>query len=543
MRLNQNPLKEVSFNKFSGGYAGAKGVGSLDSDEALDLDNVVVLPSGGGFKNRPGNTELSRTGNLSTVTLAYQGLQSFKIGSSEYLVGVRGIGGGTDTCSETYLIGTSSSWTTRTTYTASGQSANTLFTIDRFKDLAIGVGGQLAPFKIDFSGAPSSITSGSLGGTPPNGTVLIIWNNRAWIGNTSSNPSKLFYSILNDPEDWSSSGSGFVEPSPGDGDELTAVCPISNNVLLFFKRNRTWQVVGRTDPFSAFPLFQDTGCIGKHAVVNVDGLVYFINSHGHMQITDGSKILDTKDLPTLDNARDLWETIPVSRRPYIQGTHQKGNGYEWIVWGVSSGSTQTTNNYAIIWDLINKCWLKCSTGYNGNCFATASDGTLYMGGYSGRVYEMAVEDKYTDDSGVAPSIDGSNLQVLPTNPIPVRWFWRSDDISLNSLINVVQVDRVNVLCQYDGTGQLKVSCGYDGYHDTASIVKTIVPSEFILGAGLNTLGVSILGGVRFSTETVRPLGRGQSFNVKFEGSDNITSEITKFTLSGRQAATKTKEAR
>ncbi len=538
MRLNQNPQKEIPFNNFGGGYCGAKGVSTLASNEARDLDNIIVLSGGGGFSNRFGNTELARSGNLSTVTLAYQGLNSFKIGTSEYLVGVRGAGSSTDTVAETYLIGTSNSWTTRHTYVSSGQGQDNIFTIDKFQDLAIGVGAHLAPFKIDFSSAPSSITAGSLGGSPPSGTVLIVWNNRAWIGNTTTEPCKLSYSILNDPEDWSSTGAGFVEPSPGDGDELTAVCPISNNVLLYFKRNKMWQVVGRSDPFVVFPLF-NTGCIGKHAVINVDGLVYFINAGGDMQITDGNKLYDEKDIPALSNAIDLFKQVPASRRPYIQATRQKGDAFDWIVWGVSFGTSQSTNNYAIVWDLINKCFLKHSTGYNGNVFAASSDETLYMGGYAGRVYEMDVSTRHTDDSGVTPTINGSNLQVLPTNPIPVRWNWRSDDLSMSSLQNIVQVDRINTLTEYLGSGNLKVSYGYDGYHDQRSFNKAIIPASFILGTSV--LGITRLGGTRYLTDTVRPLGRGQTFNVKFEGSDNVTSTITKYTLSGRQAATKVKE--
>lgn len=542
MRLNKNPLKEIPYNNFGGGYAGAKGASSLSASEALDLDNIVVLPDGAGFKNRQANKFLSLvSGSISNTSDGILGLGTYKGASNERLIWVvLDAGQTTDVSVLDTIIGTPGA-TSRHTYTSSGATVNTIFTLFNFQSKVIGVGGRLAPFKV----VPGT-SGGALAGTPPNGTVGLSWNNRCWIGNTSANPSKLSYSILNDPEDWSSSGSGFVEPSAGDGDEITAVVPIANNVLLLFKNRSIYQVVGRTDPFAVFPLFQNEGCVGKHAAVGAEGLVYFITPAGRMKITDGNRIYDNKDIASLSNADDLWDQVPKTRLPYIQGFRQSGKSFDWIVWMVSYGSSQATNNYALIWDLKNKCWLKCSTGYNGNVAAKSSTERYYIGDPAyPQVFELDYPSYYTDDSQGTfnnTTVSGSLYRpIAPTDPRAVRWYWRTDDIALNSLENVVQVDRINVLTQYAGNGDIKLSYGYDGYHDIASVTKSIIPYTFLLGTSI--LGVDKLGGVQFSTETVRPLGRGNTFNCKIEGTTAIGSSVTKYTLSGRQAATKVKEVR
>lgn len=534
MRLNQNPLKEISFNNFGGGYAGAKGSSSLANDEAQDLDAIIILPNGAGFRNRLGNKELD-TNNFTSMQ-SYDvivGLGTYKNSTAEYMIWVS-----FDSTHLAVFEGVLDSAVSVLRYNPIvNLTQNSLITLFNFQNKVIGVGDHIAPFKI----VPAS-SGAALAGSPPSGTVGLAWNNVAWIGNTTSNPSKLFYSILNDPEDWSSSGSGFVEPQKGDGDELTALAPISNNVLLYYKNRSIFQVVGRADPFAVFPLFQNVGCAGKHALVATEGAHYFITPDGKMRITDGSKVYDERDIPNLGNADDLWSQVPKSRLPYVEGFRQQGDSFDHIVWMVSKGASQTTNNFAIVWDLKNKCWLKNSKGFNGNAVCKSSQGRYFIGSYSGaRVNELNYAGQFVDDSEGTPTLDGSNRQVAPVNSPAIRWFWRSDDLSLNSLENIVQVDRINVQTEYQGTGTLKASFGYDGFHDSTSIVKTLIPSTFTLGTSI--LGVDNLGGVRYLTETYRPLGRGQTFNCKFESNDRVQAKITKFTLSGRQAATKVKEVR
>ncbi len=536
MRLNKNPLAEISFNDFGGGYAGAKGSTSLKPNEALDLDNVIVSPAGAGFRNRQGNHEYYLgTGSDSPVG-PIQGMGTFKTASHEYMIWMASAFSNSDLRVFTTQLGTNAK-TDQHGYTSHDGTQNEIFTVFNFGNYAIGVGAHLAPWRIDFSsGSPASGTL--LSADAPAGNVGLAWNNVVWIGNTTADPSKLYYSALAAPTDWTSAGSGFVNPQPGDGDELTALAPISNNVLLYFKNRSIFQVVGRADPFAVFPLFQGVGCVGKQALVATEGLVYFVTPDGRMRITDGARIYDDRDIPALSHADDLWATVPKARLPYIQGFRQQGASFDHIVWMVSSGASQSTNNFAIVWDLKNKCWLKHSKGFGGNAVAKTSDGLYYIGGYTaGRWYQLDYAGKYDDDSEGTPQTDGNNATVVPPLNVPnTRWFWRTDDIAVNSLENILQVDRINVSTQYQAAGVLNLSYGYDGFYDAASANIPVVPSTFILGTSI--LGVDFLGGFRYIVKSLRPLGRGVTFNFKMEGLSPVASTITKFTFSGRQAATK-----
>ncbi len=537
MQINRTPLIEIPFNNFQGGYAGAKGSNTLAPNEAQDLDNLIILPGGGGIRNRRGNIEESTSGNLSTWTNPVQGAISFKKTSTEHIIYAMELGTtGNLSIIEHDISG--STHTVRKTVTGA-DGADIFVTMCKFKDLVIGTTEeQTAPFKVDMSGTPSG---GDLGGSPPSGKFCIAWNSVVWIGNTSTDPSKLSYCVLDTPEDWTGATSGFVNPMQKDGDELITCVPISNNVMLYFKRHSIHQVVGRAAPFAVFPLFTGTGCAGIKAAVEADGLVHFITPEGKMRITDGTRIYDDKDLPQLSYADDLWALVPKTRLAHVVGFRQIGSDYDHIVFLVSLGTAQATNNYAIVWDFKNKCWLKHSTGYNGNAACTVNDGTAYMGGYAGRLYKLNAATQ-RDDSMETPVIDGSNLQVLPTAADPVAWYWRTDDLSLQSLQNIVQVERVNLLVEYQATGSLRMSYGYDGLLDNASIVFSVPSTGFTLGTTL--LGTGILGdSTRYRTRTFRPLGRGQTFNLKLSGEDAVATKLTKFTLAGRQHNTKVHEVR
>ena len=549
-RLNKNPLAEIPFTDFGGGYAGAKGSLSLDPNEAQDLDNIIVLPKGAGIRPRQGNKEYQAFTGSSAPIGPITALGTFKNATSEYMVwAASDYPSQTETLVFTTDLNTSANATLRYT-SATANTQNAIFTTFNFMNLMIGVGAHLIPWKIDFSGGTPA--GAVLGGSPPNGTVGLSWNNVAWIGNIAGDNSKLFYSVLEDAEDWSSAGSGFVRPNPNDGDELVALAPVSTNILLYFKHRSIYQVVGRADPFAVYPLFQGVGCAGKNACVTIDGLVYFITPQGRMLVTDGNFVYNSnqtvkysyaKDMPQLDFADDLWDTIPQDRIQYVYGFREQGETYDHLIWMVSSGVGQTTNNFAIVWDLKNKCWLKHSKGFNGNVAAQTSTGLYYIGGYTfGRWYQLDFDGKYDDDSEGTPQTDGNHKQVVPPlNPGSIQWYWRTDDISLNSLENIVQVDRINVAIEFKATGSFNMSYGYDGFHDQNTTPFTVVPATFILGIAV--LGVDILGGLKFTTKSLRPLGRGNSFNFKVGGVATVAAQVTKFTFSGRQAATKVSDVR
>lgn len=528
-RLNKRQQAEITINNFGGGYAGAKAIGNLQLNEAQDLDNEVVLPSGSGLRNRNGNDEHILVDDIAeNHTEEVIGLHPFFQGETKWLLRLNT---GTTTANEVESmiapLNDPSAAVRNTEYATASYTfdQDSTFMLANFEDNAIGAtGDDYRPLL--FVSLPSGTMS--LGaGTSPQAKVVTVWNNRMWAGNTSAEPSKLQYSILlsggetlSAQTNWTDSGSGFVEPEQGDDDELITVSPISNNILLFFKRRTIYQVVGRSDPFAVFRLFDGVGCVGRHAVVNVDGIVYFITPDKRMLITDGSKVFTSTDIPKLADADDLWSDVDDDRLKFTIGTRRKGRDYDWIIWIVTS-SGESAHDRAIIWDLQNKCWLQATTGHNANATCVYPNSDTYIGTIvNAGLYRLDGASKYDDDSAGTPQFDGSNFRIPITGAVAVAWKWRSDDYSL-SLKNVSQVNEVNILSLYSGNGNLDLNYRYDGQADSTDITKAVVPST-----------------LNHTTQVYRPLGRGDTFGFELNNNSKVSSQISKVSIVGNQKGSK-----
>ncbi len=541
-QLNESKLIELPFNSFDGGYSGAKGIGTLGANEARNVSNIIILPQGTGFKSRLGTKQVTPVGGSSHNLWSYvtsvladrEQVPGFD--SSDRPLYVMTMAketaqsGGSDviTCLLWKVSGSSSPALTsggQIFFTGGTVTQDFRFSLFAFNSVHIITtkrggtisGGNAMPLKTNsLSGA--TLTSLQTG-VAPAGEVGIGWNNRAWIGNTSSNPSKLYYSALGTATDWNGTGSGFVEPSPGAADELTALSPISNNVLLYFKRNTIYQVVGRTDPFSVFEIFRGVGCVGPDAVVNVDGMVYFITPKGQMRITDGNKIYDEKDIPKLADADDLWQAVPEGRRYFIKGSRVKGTGFDHLVWLTSSAIG--TPDIAIVWDLINKCWLKMANGYKGLCITSSPEGVGYIGSNdSCRIFELNAASWFADDPTGTVTFDGNGRLIVTPNASAITWLWRSDDFSIQ-MNDMVQTSKVNVHTTLSSTGTLSLTYRYDGLADSTPVTKSIVPTSTVM-----------------RIDSFRPLGRGLTFGLELGGSSQVTYQINKYSLIGHKQGTK-----
>jgi hypothetical protein len=207
-------------------------------------------------------------------------------------------------------------------------------------------------------------------------------------------------------------------------------------------------------PFPVYSLFDNVGCVGKNAVVNVDGQVFFINSRGEMCSTNGEEF---KSYPP--SGDDLWNSVQSSRYQYINGFRERGTDHDWLVWSVST--TGSTNNTSIIWDLANECWLKCSTGYNMNVSGYDHLGNPYMGGYDGFIYKPDVSTQYRDDS---------------TTPGTITAYWRSGWLNPSHSTEIVQVRKMNLNYKTKTSGNITVNYGFDFTADSANFTVSQIPT-------------------------------------------------------------------
>lgn len=479
----------VKIDNFKGGYCGNFSSLSLKPNEIFDCDNIVIKQEGRGFRSRLGNGVINST--VFNSGAAWQGIADYTQADGDtWLVGVAGTKFGTNS-----NYGTSFTDSTGAITITSGQDNQWSFMT--FNDVLIGFGGPAtspdAPFKWTGSG-----NAAALGGSPPSAYGCFPANNRAFAYRTSANPSTLYWSILGNAEDWTGTGSGStVVGSLSDNQKITGAQVLSTNHALIFKESSTYQLLLTSSPFPVYTLFDKVGCVGKFASVNVNGRVYWITQYGRMVSSNGT---DFVTYPK--SAENLWTGALQSRYPFIVGQRIIGQDYDWIVWLTRSGSG-TTNNKAIIWDLINECWLQCTTGYLFAVSTQNAKGKPYFGGYDGIVYEIDKAAQYIDAmTGVA--INAYMNYGFRTPDVPNK-FWQPNQMDIHFLAK--------------SDGSVTFSYGYEFKNLSNSISISMVDAAATAG---------------YTTKSARIFGLGNHFGFQIRCNTSASDmEIYSIYLRGK----------
>lgn len=482
----------IPITSFKGGYCGNLSPAAIELNQALDLDNIVIGTNGASFRTRLGNSKINSTVFNSGGT--WTGLGYFLTSAGvEYLVGVNGTKFGTNQATAGVYT---TSFTDSTGAITITSGASNLWDFMTFDDAIVAFGGPPdnpdAPFTWTGSGNASA-----LGGTPPSAYGGFTANNRVFAFRTAANPSTIYWSIIGNSADWSGSGSGSnVVGSLEDNQKITGAQILSTNYVLIFKEASTYQMVIASSPFPIYTLFDKIGCVGKHASINIDGTVYWINQHLRMCSTQGEEY---KSYPT--TADDLWNAVLTTRAADIQAVRQQGVDYDWIVWFVTNSGT--TNNAAIIWDLQNQCWLRCSTGYKMNAAVNDKFGETYVGGYDGFVYKQDTAATYGDAS---------------ESPATITALWRSGWLNGTDIEKIIQINELGVLYKTKASGSITINYGFDFVADSAS----------------TTLSQVAAGSETRAYKYARLSGRGNFFNFKIsQSSSTIDTFVDQIYLRGK----------
>jgi hypothetical protein len=481
----------LRFFNFSGGLATKPPVTSLALNQAVDIDNINLLPSGG-FEKRRGNSLFNATamnGGASVHGLGYHRQSD----GDDFLLAICG----DKIYKSDSLDGTMDDITGAVTITTGN---NNIWTHSVLNDKSLFVGGDKTtdvPIKWDGSGDAEV-----LGGTPPVGTFGLAANNRFFIGNTVANPSRINWCIFGDPEDWTGVGSGSQDVSRNDGDTLVGACQIGVNHMLLFKQNSIHDLVITSAPFPLYPLFKNVGAVSPRGIVEVDGMVYFITPEPEMKATDGSKIYSFPDI--ID---DVFSGLNTARLKYLHGTYYKSLGQIW--WVVSDGSS-ATHDLCIVWDIARQAWLKHTTGFKMNCSCIAQDRRPFMAAYDGKIYEM---DKTS-----------TNNDASETSPGTISCIWRSGWQDLNTLINAKTFPYVDTSYTTQTSGTFNFSYGFDFDPDRKTETISMAGTGGVWGTML--WGTGLWGGSsdKFKMFSTKGLGKV----VQFAVSNNNAGEHLRF---------------
>lgn len=418
----------------------SKGLNTFDPEydsplnQSPDLDNIILLDKG--FKKRNGDSAWNSSAMVSTSTAVVgAGYIQFNSGT-EFLNAIAG----TKFFTDSGLSGTMTDTTGAVTITT-GQ--NNLWTPVSFNNLQIWFGGAPdAPFKYSGSG-----NAAALGGSPPSAYTAFAANNRVFAISTAANPSRIFWPVLGDPEDWSSAGSGSADVNKSDGEALQCGVVTGPDTAILFKNSSTHMMVLTRQPFPIYQLQKGIGIAGRNAYAYAHGTLYFVTPGRRMMSTSrtvyssGGSAFDVYP----NDINDIWDSINTSRIQYIQGIYVQQ--YEWIVWLVSTGSS-TTNNYAIVWDIQRKCFLRCTTGFKGNVITIVQNRRLFAGHYNGKLFEKLKSTIFSDAS--------------ETSPGAIDAYWRTPFRNLgDGLDSTIHPLYLSVSALSESASTLDISYGFD----------------------------------------------------------------------------------
>src|SRR3990167_2095575 len=490
--------QSIQFRNFAGGLVTNKTKIGLALNEALEADNIIILSGGQGITNARGNTAFNSSAMASGA--AVTGLYYFQQADQDYwLMAVCG----TSIFKSDLLDGTMDDITGAVSITT-GQ--NNIWDMITFDDAVIGFGGAPnAPWTW-----PGTGNAAALGGSPPTADFAFTYNNRVFAGISST--STMYWSIVGNAADWTGAGSGSaVVGSLDDNQLLIGAAPLTTDQALLFKQNSVYTMATRNLVSSAFPIFplhNNVGAAGKHAIVNINGEVYFITPQARMMSTNGTRLQEYPD--TIDNE---WDELNFDRLKYIQGVQYHGIDHDWLIWMVSTGSN-TTNDTALIWDLRNRCWLKRSQAFGANIAAKILDGTLYTGHYDGKIYKQDVPATYT---------------VASESNEAISWVWRTGWLT-GTFMKTLRPNWINIAFQQAATGEISVKVGFDftedEYTNTISIVGGTAQWD------VAEWDVDEWGGTSDIFRRSRLTGRGNTVNFSLSGNDSVQYVIQGFEISG-----------
>lgn len=480
---------EFSYKKlfsFTGGLNTKSPQTALKEDEAADLDNITVLLHGG-FVSRYGNSLFNASAMNSGASV--HGISYFKTSANvEYICSVSG----DKIYKSDALDGTMDDITGAATITAGNDS---LWSFSNFSNLLIGVGGPIsgaADTPLKWSGTGNVA---ALGGSPPAGKFCISANRRLFIGNTATNPSRIQWSVLGNPDDWSGAGSGSQDVMENDGDDLVGGAQLNQDHLILFKQGTIHDLVVTTAPFPVFQLFKGVGAVSKNAIVAAEGKIYFMTLEPRMKATDGTSIFSFPD--SID---PILDSLNASRLKYIQGIYYPRLRQ---IWWICSYGTATTNNYCIVWDLSRECWLKNTTGYKMNCVCLAANKSAYAGNYAGQLFKLDDSSKLVDDS------EPSDARI--------NAYWRSGWIDLGSGIVSKQTPVAEVLYSRQSSGTFDFGWGFDFLTDQGLKTISSTTNNGTYTSGI--LGSSTWGIQSVLTNRIDLKGHGKYFQFLVNNKD------------------------
>lgn len=319
-------------------------------------------------------------------------------------------------------------------------------------DILYYVNGQDAPRQWD------GTTEQAVSGAPVTSKYITFHKNRMWLVD-SANPTKIWFSDLGTYTSWTSTNFVFA-PAPKSGDPITGLSVYQDNLVVFTRKTK--YVLFGEDPGN-FVLRQSSGKKGavNQSVIAADpNYIYFLADDGIYRYNGSSDELMSDPVQTeVDNIADKTECSAVAHNNYYRLYYAK------------TGST--TNDSCLIWDALNRFWLRDSNTFIDRPFVGETN-ILYEGSSRvGAIYKS--EQAYSD---LGKPIDfiywtkyfGDGLHKIFLRRVIPSIRLQTQPYNLNMYIDIDQ--RNNIPLQYNISAQASGSEWGNGHTWTTGTTTT-----------------------------------------------------------------------
>jgi len=264
----------------------------------------------------------------------------------------------------------------------------------------------------------TAASTSALAGSPPNFAFSRAHKNRLWAAGNAALPSRLYYTVSLDPEDWTGSGSGSIDIDPDDGDRITGLISHRNELIVFKGPNRlsihriTGSAPTGTDAFARVPFVVGVGSFNHNSIFRINDDIVFASPRGLHSLAATAAYGDYVEAflsrPILQFYQDELNHNVLTR---MWGVNYQAKGL--AVWNAPRSGGSVYNNY-LVYDYRFQpgrwaSWGVNSTYVNPNCLAIVQIPStrrhrLFCGTTAGYVHEL---DRAVRSTGVVGSGSGT----------------------------------------------------------------------------------------------------------------------------------------
>lgn len=370
MNPQDNPYQPISLRTFHNGLIQESVVdefmlpeGTVSTVKNLNFDTI------GAAKVRPGITTLGNDMGSNTIVGLHQFLDE-GAGSDDRLIAVHGT-------VAYYLNG--ATWTNKRT----GLTANAKARFTNFVDSVFMVNGNDAMNSWDGGSATSFGTTNCV--AAPAARFIDNFRTRLWAANTAANPSRLWYSSVADLSGgilWSGDDYGYIDISPGDGEDITGIQKFSQ-FLLVFKKNYTYRVYSKNDTEPDPYIF--VGTYSQESVQLAKDGVYWHHPSGIYRLRRGDGYPHEISKPITGYIE------AVDRSYYDDVSSWDDDDHVYFAIGSVTVDGKTINNCVLRWTISTEVWTVYSYATElmvGARYDDGSDILTVVGDTSGKVYKL-----------------------------------------------------------------------------------------------------------------------------------------------------------